>query len=74
LGGLRAVRALPGLRPGERLIIGTETFVVQGEPVRDRERLGSTVDSPLSNASARPARARKSRDVVRQHSDFVNAS
>ena len=26
-------------RPGDRLVLGDEVFVVQGEPVRDRERL-----------------------------------
>ena len=26
-------------RPGDRIIIADEAFVVQGEPVRDRERL-----------------------------------
>ena len=31
-------------RPGDRLILGAETFVVQGEPVRDGERLVWTLD------------------------------
>ena len=32
-------------RPGDRLILGAETFVVQGEPVRDGERLVWTIDT-----------------------------
>jgi len=31
-------------RPGDRIIIAGEAFVVQGEPVRDRERLVWTVE------------------------------
>jgi hypothetical protein len=31
--------------PGDRVVIDGETFVVQGEPVRDRERLVWTLDS-----------------------------
>jgi hypothetical protein len=31
-------------RPGDRLVINGEAFVVQGEPVRDRERLVWTID------------------------------
>ena len=31
-------------RPGDRLVLNGETFVVQGEPVRDRERLVWTID------------------------------
>ena len=31
-------------RPGDRLVVDGETFVVQGEPVRDRERLVWTLD------------------------------
>jgi hypothetical protein len=31
-------------RPGDRIVIGGEDFVVQGEPVRDRERLVWTLD------------------------------
>jgi hypothetical protein len=31
-------------RPGDRLVLDGETFVVQGEPVRDRERLIWTLD------------------------------
>jgi hypothetical protein len=32
-------------RPGDRLILDGDTFVVQGEPVRDRERLVWTLDT-----------------------------
>ena len=32
-------------RPGERLILNGETFVVQSEPMRDRERLVWTLDA-----------------------------
>jgi len=31
-------------RPGDRLEIDSEAFLIQGEPVRDRERLVWTVD------------------------------
>jgi hypothetical protein len=31
-------------RPGDRVEIGGEAFLVQGEPVRDRERLVWTLD------------------------------
>jgi len=31
-------------RPGDSITIGGETFVIQGEPTRDRERLVWTVD------------------------------
>ena len=31
-------------RPGERIEIDSEAFLIQGEPVRDRERLVWTVD------------------------------
>ncbi len=32
-------------KPGDRLILGAETFVIQGEPVRDRERLVWTLNT-----------------------------
>ncbi len=32
-------------RPGDRLVLDGESFVVQGEPVRDRERLIWTIDT-----------------------------
>ena len=31
-------------RPGDRMLIDGESFVVQGEPVRDQERLVWTLD------------------------------
>ncbi len=38
------VAEVPNPRPGERVEIDTEAFLIQGEPVRDRERLVWTVD------------------------------
>jgi hypothetical protein len=35
---------VPAPRPGDRVEIDDEAFLVQGEPVRDRERLVWTVD------------------------------
>ncbi len=35
---------LPEPQPGDLIILGTESFVVQGEPVRDSERLIWTLD------------------------------
>ena len=35
---------VPNPRPGDRIEIDGEAFLVQGEPVRDRERLVWTVD------------------------------
>jgi hypothetical protein len=32
-------------RPDDRLVLDGETFVIQGEPVRDRERLVWTLDT-----------------------------
>jgi len=32
-------------RPGDRLVLDVEAFVLQGEPVRDRERLVWTVNT-----------------------------
>lgn len=32
-------------RPGDQLLVGEEAFVVQGEPVRDRERLIWTIQA-----------------------------
>jgi len=32
-------------RPDDRLVLGAETFVVQGEPLRDGERLVWTIDA-----------------------------
>jgi hypothetical protein len=31
-------------RPGDRIVVDGEAFVVQGEPLRDRERLVWTID------------------------------
>jgi len=39
-----SVAEVPMPRPGERIEIDGEAFLVQGEPVRDRERLVWTVD------------------------------
>jgi hypothetical protein len=38
------VAEVPNPRPGDRVEIGGEAFLIQGEPVRDRERLVWTVD------------------------------
>ncbi len=38
------VADLPDPRTGDLIMIGTDSFTVQGEPVRDRERLVWTVD------------------------------
>lgn len=35
---------LPDPRPGDLIVIGADSFVVQGEPLRDRERLVWTLD------------------------------
>ena len=43
------VAEVPNPRPGDRIEIDTEAFLIQGEPVRDRERLVWTVD--LSSAA-----------------------
>ena len=40
---LRAAE-VPSPRPGDRVEIEGEAFIIQGEPVRDRERLVWTVD------------------------------
>ena len=32
-------------KPGDRIVLGAATFVVQGEPVRDREQLVWTLDA-----------------------------
>jgi hypothetical protein len=32
-------------RPGDRFVLDGEAFVVQGEPMRDRERLVWTIDT-----------------------------
>ena len=38
------VSDLPAPRPGDLIVIGAERFVIQGEPLRDRERLIWTLD------------------------------
>ena len=38
------VAEVPNPRPGDRIEINGEAFLIQGEPVRDRERLVWTVD------------------------------
>ena len=38
------VAEVPNPRPGDRLEIDSDAFLIQGEPVRDRERLVWTVD------------------------------
>jgi len=38
------VAEVPNPRPGDRVEIEGEAFLIQGEPVRDRERLVWTVD------------------------------
>ncbi|MBW0159477.1 hypothetical protein [Sedimentimonas flavescens] len=35
---------LPAPRPGDLIVIGAESFLIQGEPLRDRERLIWTLD------------------------------
>ena len=38
------IAEVPAPRPGDRIEIDGEAFLIQGEPVRDRERLVWTVD------------------------------
>ena len=38
------VAEVPNPRPGDRVEIDGEVFLIQGEPVRDRERLVWTID------------------------------
>ena len=35
---------LPDPRPGDLIVIGADSFTVQGEPIRDRERLTWSLD------------------------------
>ena len=42
------VAEVPAPRPGDRIEIDSELFLIQGEPVRDRERLVWTVDLRLA--------------------------
>lgn len=39
------VAELPTPRPDEQILFGDETFLIQGEPVRDRERLVWTIEA-----------------------------
>ncbi len=38
------VAEMPSPAPGDRIVIGAEGFTIQGEPLRDRERLIWTLD------------------------------
>jgi hypothetical protein len=38
------VAEVPNPRPGDRIEMGGDAFFIQGEPVRDRERLVWTID------------------------------
>ncbi|MGO4917338.1 head-tail joining protein [Pseudogemmobacter sp. W21_MBD1_M6] len=38
------VEDIPDPRPQEQILIGDETFLIQGEPARDRDRLIWTID------------------------------
>ena len=38
------VSDLPDPRPGDLIVIGVNSFTIQGEPIRDRERLVWTLD------------------------------
>ena len=42
------VADIPNLRPQEQILIGEETFLIQGEPRRDRERLVWTLELALA--------------------------
>ena len=42
------VSEVPSPRPGDRLVLDGTTYTVQGEPVRDRERLIWTLDTSPS--------------------------
>jgi len=39
------VSELPAPRPDEQILFGDETFLIQGEPIRDRERLIWTIEA-----------------------------
>ncbi|KGK78287.1 hypothetical protein PM03_15165 [Thalassobacter stenotrophicus] len=39
------VRELPAPLPDEQILLGEETFLIQGEPIRDRERLIWTIEA-----------------------------
>ena len=38
-------RELPAPLPDEQILLGEETFLIQGEPIRDRERLIWTIEA-----------------------------
>jgi len=38
------VAEVPSPEPGDRIVIASDTFEIQGEPMRDRERLVWTLD------------------------------
>ena len=38
------VSDLPEPRPGDLIVLGAESFLIQGEPLRDRDRLIWTID------------------------------
>jgi len=38
------VADLPTPRPGDLIVVGADSHVIQGEPLRDRERLIWTID------------------------------
>ena len=42
------VADIPDPRPHEQILIGEETFLIQGEPKRDRERLVWSLDLTLA--------------------------
>lgn len=49
------VTEVPNPRPGDRIEMDGDAFLIQGEPVRDRERLTWTVDlRPATNAPTIP--------------------
>ena len=39
------VSELPSPRPDEQILLGEETYLIQGEPVRDRDRLIWTIEA-----------------------------
>jgi len=39
------VADLPVPRPDEQILFGTETFLIRGEPIRDRDRLIWTIEA-----------------------------
>lgn len=39
------VSELPAPRPDEQILLGDETFLIRGEPIRDRDRLIWTIEA-----------------------------